>query len=172
MPADYESYRDSLWRKRHENTGAWLFNHKSFRAWSHKNCTSTLWISGTPGCGKSILSAYLTKALFSGYTKSDSHQIVYFFFDNRDERLRTGNAVLTNLLAQLLKQTPGMIAHFAVESEYVIQKEKTSWTFSTLWRVFERIMNDDTVKNYFLIIDALGILSHPSVDMRGLQRVP
>lgn len=80
--------------------------------------------------------------------------------------------MLTNLLAQLLKQTPGMIAHFAVESEYVIQKEKTSWTFSTLWRVFERIMNDDTVKNYFLIIDALGILSHPSVDMRGLQRVP
>ncbi|KAF8534915.1 hypothetical protein BDD12DRAFT_940572 [Trichophaea hybrida] len=63
--------------------------------------------------------------------------------------------LLSNLLAQLLKQTPEMIVHFAAESEYAMQKEKTSWTFEMLWRVFERIMNDDTIKGCFLIIDAL-----------------
>ncbi|KAF8244552.1 hypothetical protein K440DRAFT_609225 [Wilcoxina mikolae CBS 423.85] len=155
MPADCESYRDRIWQRRHENTGAWILDNTSFQAWRQDDCTPTLWIHGSPGCGKTVLSTYVIQALDSGSTQANSHQVFYFFCDGRDERLRTGNAVLANLLAQFIKQTPEMIVHFAAESEYAMRKEKTSWTFEMLWRVFERIMNDDTIKNCFLIIDAL-----------------
>jgi len=62
-----------------------------------------------------------------------------------------------NLLTQLLKQVPDVIAHFLVEHEYTTDKEKTVWTFAMLWRVFERIINDPHRGHVYILIDALGI---------------
>jgi len=83
--------------------------------------------------------------------------VAYFFCDDKDERLRTGFAVLLNLLAQLLKQDAGVLKHFCAESAYAVNKERTSWNFGMLWRVFDRIVKDDTAKPMCVIIDALGM---------------
>ena len=83
--------------------------------------------------------------------------MAYFFCDDKNERLRTETAVLLNLLAQLLKQDPGVLIHFFDESEYDTHKERTSWNFGMLWRVFDRIVKDDKCRPMCVIIDALGM---------------
>ena len=85
--------------------------------------------------------------------------MVYFFCDDKDERLNTADAILVNLLAQLLKYIPD-VGHFSVEQAYAINKEKTSWEFDMLWRVFERIINDANTGHMRILIDALGINSY------------
>jgi hypothetical protein len=85
--------------------------------------------------------------------------MAYFFCDDKDERLRTESAVLLNLLSQLLKQDPHVLVHFLAESEYDVHKERTSWNFGMLWRVFDRIVRDDGARAICVIIDALGMLS-------------
>ena len=83
--------------------------------------------------------------------------MAYFFCDDKDERLRTAHAILVNLLAQLLIHVPDCIVHFLAEPDYAMNKKKTSWSFGMLWRVFERIINDDHRGEIYILIDAFGI---------------
>jgi len=156
-PSDYESYRDALWQRRHENTCTWILDDLRYRKWAEEDSLAILWISGDPGCGKSVLSSFLTKEITRG--KTNQLCIAYFFCDDKDERLRTAHAILVNVLTQLLEQIPSTIMHFLAEPEYITNKEKTSWTFGMLWRVFERIINDTHRGHVYILVDALGI--HP-----------
>jgi hypothetical protein len=106
---------------------------------------------------KELLSSCCNENIFGG-----NYSVAYFFCDDKDERLRTEFAVLLNLLAQLLKQDPGVLIHFSAESEYAVNKERTSWNFGMLWRVFDRIVKDDKARPICVIIDALGMPSWSS----------
>jgi Cdc6-like AAA superfamily ATPase len=156
-PSDYESYREELWLRRHENTCTWVLDDRRYKAWAEKDSPNILWISGGPGCGKSVLSSFLTKNVTRG--KSNQLFMVYFFCDDKDERVRTAHAILANLLAQLLIQVPDIMEHFLAESEFLTKKAKVSWSFSMLWRVFERIINDPHRGQVYILIDALGMYS-------------
>lgn len=156
-PSDYQSYRDDIWLRRHENTCTWILNDQRYRLWAEKGGQAILWISGDPGCGKSVLSSFLTKDITRGITNQVC--MAYFFCDDKDERLRSAHSILVNLLAQLLDHVPDINKHFLAEPEYATNTEKTSWTFGMLWRVFERIMNDAHCGQVYILIDALGI--HP-----------
>jgi hypothetical protein len=157
----YESYRDKKFRKRHEGTCPWIFSHRNYRRWLENDDHQILWIQGGPGFGKSVLSAVLTKELIS-----DQHvcfdqecSIAYFFCDDKDDRLKTSLALLTNVLAQLLRQDQDALSHFSNEPVYTIKKAETVWTIEMLWRVFKRIINDEKLRPMFVIIDALGMFS-------------
>jgi len=152
-PSDYETYRDELRLRRQEGTCTWLLNDNRYKEWNDVDGQAIIWIRGDPGCGKSVLSSFLTEEVIRG---SNQLSLAYFFCDDKDERLRTADAILVNILAQLLKYIPDAIVHFSTEQGYAIYKEKTIWTFGMLWRVFERIINDANTGNVCIIIDALG----------------
>jgi len=160
-PSDYESYRDDLLLRKHKNTCTWLLDDKNYRDWSEAQGQAILWISGDPGCGKSILLSFLTTEII----RDKGHQLylAYFFCDEKDERLRTAHAILINLLTQLLTQVPDVIVHFSAEIEFNAREEKTSWSFGMLWRVFKRIINDASIGNVYILIDALGIQSYSNM---------
>jgi len=149
-PFDCETYRDNLFLKRHQNTCTWIFADECFRDYIENDHNRVLWIHGGPGCGKSVLSSVLSKELLCCNENifGGNYSVAYFFYDDKDERLRTESAVLLNLLAQLLKQDPGVLIHFSAESEYVVHKKRTSWNFGMLWRVFDRIVRDDNVERH------------------------
>jgi hypothetical protein len=157
---DVESYRDEIFLKRYEDTCAWIFSEKTYQDWVETN--GVLWIRGGPGCGKSVLSSFLSKEL-SGNLSSNSGKaflVAYFFCDDKDDRLRTADAILANILAQVLKQAPKALVHFSTEPQYAVNKGKMSWNLGMLWRVFDRIVKDHNIGSICLIIDALGTLHY------------
>ncbi|KAF8252056.1 hypothetical protein K440DRAFT_504999, partial [Wilcoxina mikolae CBS 423.85] len=101
-PSDYESFRDELLLRRHEGTCKWILEDPRYRTWARTDVDgqsqSILWISGDPGCGKSVLSSFLTKEIIRGKVASGHRSMAYFFCDDKDERLRTAHAVLANIL--------------------------------------------------------------------------
>lgn len=82
--------------------------------------------------------------------------VAYFFRHDKDERLRTADAILVDLLDQLLEQLPGVLDHFSA----VLKKkysERPSWNYSMLSQVFKRVITDANAGRVYLLIDALGI---------------
>lgn len=158
--SNYEDYRDQLWYKRHGNTCSWLLQDKRFEMWKIDENRTVLWIDGDPGCGKSVMSSFLSKELeilCRTGLKSTHHSSAYFFCDDKDDRLRTACSVLANWLTQLLLQLPSIIAHFSAEPKFKTQKGTTSWTYDMLWRVFQRIVSDSGAGKIYLLVDALGM---------------
>jgi hypothetical protein len=157
---DYELHRDKHLRKRHGGTCTWIVSHKNYRFWLENDDRLILWIHGGPGFGKTVLSAVLSKELISDrHTIFDQEcSVAYFFYDDKDDRLKKSVPLLTNVLAQLLRQDPDAHIHFSKEPAYATNKEKTVWATGMLWRVFSRIVNDRNLKPMVLVIDALGMI--------------
>ncbi|KAF8535670.1 hypothetical protein BDD12DRAFT_983186 [Trichophaea hybrida] len=128
----HQDYRDELFRKRHEGTFEWLLKDEQYRKWLQDDTLNVLWISGTPGCGKSVLSAFLSERLANKTGNVDQRQPVvgYFFCRHDNDDLRTETAILRYLLAQLLDEAPQLFEHFL--PEFSPLKGKTNWTFPRL----------------------------------------
>lgn len=88
-----------------------FFSNQNYRCWLENEDRQVLWIHGRPGFGKTVLSAVLSKELISDQHTSFDREcsVVYFFFDDKDDRLSTSHSLLTNLLAQLLRQDPNTL---------------------------------------------------------------
>ncbi|MCJ1434912.1 hypothetical protein MMC27_004282 [Xylographa pallens] len=101
---DVDFYRHLL--SREPKTCHWLLSHDIFRAWAAEQFSSNLWIKGIPGCGKSVLAAFLAQSLYEG--KMTCPPII-FFCDAKDEEKMTASSVFRNLLIQMSE------AEFAVQ---------------------------------------------------------
>ena len=150
-------------QKRYENTCNWILSHNDFISWEKGDGKAVLWIDGGPGCGKSVLSAFMAKELHLS-AHGNQRSVVYFFCDDKDDRLRTARAILANWLAQLLWQTPDFLAHFPEESRE--KPGQTVWTFGMLWRVFRRVIQNARGP-VCLLVDALGIFSRTVCTKNG-----
>lgn len=81
--------------------------------------------------------------------------VAFFFRDDKDDRLRTANAILVAILVQILQRQPEALVHFEPERK---NGRFGQWNLHMLWRVFERIVRDNRIKRLCLVIDALGML--------------
>jgi dephospho-CoA kinase len=65
------------------------------------------WVIGGPGFGKSVLSSALSKWFLHAHPSLQRDILVaYFFCDDKNEQLKTSEAILRNLLQQILHQRP------------------------------------------------------------------
>jgi hypothetical protein len=146
-------------KKRFGQTCRWIFEDHYYRQWVDNDDFPVLWISGGPGFGKSVLSSVISERLECGRSifSENNYSVAYFFCDDKDDRLGSAHAILANVLGQLLKQDPELIKYFTQESEYFSEREKTDWSPEMLKRMFDRILQNDSPRKIFLVIDALGI---------------
>ncbi|KAI5848045.1 hypothetical protein BZA05DRAFT_340680, partial [Tricharina praecox] len=152
--------RDEILFTRHRDTCGWLTADKRYKNWARNDGKTVLWIRGDPGCGKSVLAAFLSAHLAienAAETFGKQYVVAYFFCNDKDERLRTPHAILASLLAQILWQEQDSFVHFSTESQYVMHRGLTVWDFPMLLRVLGRILKDDHIRPLCLLIDALGM---------------
>jgi len=89
---------------------SWIFRHPRFVDWlQNPGSTSdnTLWLSATAGFGKSVLAAYLTKALKDKFPTSP---VTYFFCKEKSD-LSEGHQIVLTILKQLSAYSSGVSAH-------------------------------------------------------------
>jgi hypothetical protein len=156
---DCKTYRDVQLSKQDGTSYSWLFSDDHYKRWLENGDRPILWVQERLGIGKTVLSSILTEKILNETNISfgKDHLVTYFFFDDKDEHLRTSDAVLSNLLAQLLSQDLNTLVHFTEEESYKIDLEKTEWNLGMLWRVLIRILKDEKIKPVIMIIDALGM---------------
>ncbi|KAH8667894.1 hypothetical protein BGZ61DRAFT_498355 [Ilyonectria robusta] len=89
-------------RKRHSETGKWLFQTPEFDRWINGTGSPILWYSGKIGSGKTILTASVIDHILT--TKRASDVFVLFFFPRFDEMesLRA-ETILRSIVRQVLE---------------------------------------------------------------------
>lgn len=148
---DYSAFRNHKVDEPTPGTFRWIWENDLARSWLEKDESSTLWIRGSPGQGKTVLSKFLLNALEN---QKPSHgtdsKIIYFFFYDQDERLRTGPAALRSLIKQLLSVAD--LFHHVV---HVIDINSPEDLEDTLGDILERMLQDPALGRVYCILDAL-----------------
>ena len=103
--------------------------------------------------GKAMISSYLVDEIHHLATRSSQMTIAYYFCDDKDEKRRTGTAILRGLLLQVLRQRPILLQ--LIQLEYDEAGDNLFNNFHTLWRVFTRVLDDERAGNIHWLIDAV-----------------
>lgn len=137
---------------REPGTCEWIPRHAQFEAWLTAEASAILWLSGDPGCGKSVAASFLVD--FLEYSQPSS-LTTYFFF--KDDSVRQASAVsaLCAVLHQIFTN-PGRES--LVEHGMQTYRANGSGTFTQmvcLWDTLSSVLSDRQCGTVFLILDAM-----------------
>ncbi|KAI4866091.1 ankyrin repeat-containing domain protein [Hypoxylon rubiginosum] len=112
---------NELRRKRAKDTGSWLLNSNSFRMW-HDSESSSFWLHGIPGCGKSVLSSTVIEHVrHHDSSRERDVALAYYHFDFSDEVISRPDLMLRSLISQLSSwngEPPGALEKCAADHFY------------------------------------------------------
>lgn len=156
---DYLGFRTRRVEEAAGNTFAWFLDQKEFVSWRSGEESSVLWIRGSPGKGRTVLS----KLLLSHLEKNSPSQspesqntvsVIYFFFYGQDPKLRTVSSLIRSLIHQLLK-----VASNADIFKHILPKHKKNEGLldsnEELWIIFRNVISDPIFGTIYCVIDAL-----------------
>ncbi|RSL61015.1 hypothetical protein CEP54_006493 [Fusarium duplospermum] len=131
-----------------EGTSEWFTSHPRFHLWRHSESCSLLWVTGEPGCGKSVLSRYLADEVLRNLS------LCYFFFSADVEGQNTAEDALCCILRQLLEQRPQLL------SDHIFQLleddgDRIRGSIRRLWRILISAASKNTASQIVCILDGL-----------------
>ncbi|RYP71616.1 hypothetical protein DL769_004656 [Monosporascus sp. CRB-8-3] len=97
-------------RRHHSSSGDWIFDHPLFKEWADITIArnSTLYLNGSPGSGKTILTSRVVGHLeqLKSHNSAQGHEfsVIYFYFNHMQPDKRTLTGLLLALLSQLVHQ--------------------------------------------------------------------
>ncbi|KAK1252195.1 hypothetical protein MKX08_003382 [Trichoderma sp. CBMAI-0020] len=104
---DSEAFRNDKVGDRTPGTLNWFLRNDLYRDWESADSSSSLWIQGSPGQGKTMLAKFILDTLEESVPSSEiPSAVIYFFFYDQDESYRTSGAAMRSLIKQLLNLAP------------------------------------------------------------------
>ncbi|KAL9095058.1 MAG: hypothetical protein Q9165_002660 [Trypethelium subeluteriae] len=88
---------------RQADTGLWFQNSDQFIEWK-TNPSSSIWLHGIPGCGKTILSSTIISTVVQQCENDPGKVAAYFYFDFADLQKQKSELMVKSLVTQLLHQ--------------------------------------------------------------------
>src|SRR5436190_3310560 len=100
---DYAAFRKYQVEDPAAGTFSWFREEDLVCRWLSEERSSMLWVRGSPGQGKTVLSKFLLDHLEKRPALNGGNaKVIYFFFYHQDEYLRTASSALRSLIKQLL----------------------------------------------------------------------
>jgi hypothetical protein len=131
-------------------TCQWIRGHDLFVSWLEKGTNALLWLTGHPGCGKTMLSYSLAQYFDDACNKS--RNVLIYLCQNKN-RQTDARAVLIGLILQIIHRHRSLVRY--IRSAFEKQGSSIIQSFASLWRIFLRITMDPKSGPLYVILDAL-----------------
>ena len=146
---DPSSNLESARSKRHQDTGLWLLNSKSFVDWKKTAC-SFLWLYGKAGSGKTVLSSTAIHSLLD--ERVEKINVAYYYFDFQDRSKQIVQSLLNSIITQLFDRNSRTLK--VIEDFYnAYSRGRTKPTLQASKSAIRQLL--DTAGSVYLVIDAL-----------------
>lgn len=101
-PPDPSTNYNAASAKHLDGTGSWFMKSEEFLSWRTTPGPRALWLYGSPGCGKTILSYAVINELRTAIESSTiKGTILYYFFDFNDIEKQSPDNMIHSLILQL-----------------------------------------------------------------------
>ena len=132
----------------------WILDNADFQRWHNDQQSRLLWIKGDPGKGKTMLLCGIINELDRSMPKTGL--LSYFFCQADDSHINNPTAVLRGLIYMLVRQQPSLILYIRKKYDHAgkrLFEDANNWV--ALVEIFADILQDQSLNNSYLIIDAL-----------------
>ncbi|KAL1988197.1 hypothetical protein VTN96DRAFT_727 [Rasamsonia emersonii] len=113
-------------------TCEWIRENELYRSWLDSG-TQLLWITGSPGKGKTMLSLFLTEELERRTQGMENSELIFHFCRHQDEKRGTAVAILRGLLYH-----PNQNCHEASQSHR---------TCVSIFRIYRKNQSDNLISS-------------------------
>ncbi|KAI1264390.1 hypothetical protein F5Y18DRAFT_417729 [Xylariaceae sp. FL1019] len=146
-PPDPSTNYNNALKSRHPGSGKWLLKHPAYLGWESER-NSFLWLTGIPGCGKTVLSSTIIEHLM----KEGASNILYFYFDFNDKNKQEFDKMLRSLANQIYNSCRD--ARKQLDTLYTSHAQGSQQpTSDLLHATLSRMMQQ--AENVHIILDAL-----------------
>jgi ankyrin repeat protein len=135
----------------HDGTCQWVLNIPEYKRW-YNTASTTLYIVGNPGVGKTVLSKFLLGALEQA--EKSKERTIYFFCNRRNKSHTTAVSILRSLIHQCVMLTRSIWGTH-VKPKYDGYGENLCESFGNLRDIFAAIMSDSQSGDWYCVLDAL-----------------
>ncbi|KAL8946283.1 MAG: hypothetical protein Q9222_007299 [Ikaeria aurantiellina] len=101
-PLNFNQSHKEILARHCEGTGDWLFQSAEFNEWASGK-SKTLWCTGIPGAGKSVLAALIQDHLQRKFKTDPQVRVVGIYLDIRKEETYTSENILAGIWSQLVQ---------------------------------------------------------------------
>ncbi|KAH9877542.1 hypothetical protein IAQ61_002909 [Plenodomus lingam] len=136
-----------------QGTCSWILDNPAYQSWIAAKESRVLWITGEPGCGKTMLSAYLAEHLRLHRADPNTPQVFLFICDDKVTSQRDAAAILRGILYQILQQHRKLIKH--VKKRFEMEGPSLANSFPALWELFLKLVANTTSGPVGVIVDAI-----------------
>lgn len=152
---DVDNYRANL-SAPVDGTCQWLLANSQYRTWIASEGRALLWITGYPGSGKIILSAFVTDHLEGKCPSSWQEVLVCSFFGVEEmENQNDANAILRSVIAQILVRRTHLVKYVKNELGRSRDGHDLLISYNRLWKVFTDLACDAGLGPVNIILDSL-----------------
>jgi len=137
--------------RRQKGTGRWLLESDEFLKWRVET-KQTLFCTGMPGAGKTVLTSTVVNDLSTMFRNDDSVGIAYLYCEFNRQNDQKAIDLLLSLLRQLIQRRPPVPENLKSLYEQH-SKDDTKPSFGEVSQILEFIVH--TYSRAFIIIDAL-----------------
>jgi hypothetical protein len=159
-PLSFEGKQRQLFERRQPGTGEWLVQHETFQKWKASS-GSTLWCSGIPGAGKTIMASIVIDTL-QKETKGvvDTVPIAFIYADYQSYRQQSSVNLVSAITRQLATQNPAILnAAFSAYQERTAQSQHDEVPNLDMAAHLEILRQGLThVNRCFVVVDAVDEL--------------
>ncbi|KAH0535997.1 hypothetical protein FGG08_007114, partial [Glutinoglossum americanum] len=150
-PIDYGPQQSDFIKRRQEGTGTWLLHANKFNTWLDQR-NKTLFCSGIPGAGKTILTSIVVDHLCSKYKTDFSVGIAYLYCNFRQQQQQKPEDLLSSLLKQLVQKQVSVPE--SVKTLYECHnRERTRPSFNQILEALKSVTAQ--YSRVLIIVDAL-----------------
>ncbi|PVI01519.1 hypothetical protein DM02DRAFT_591000 [Periconia macrospinosa] len=137
-----------------EGSYRWVLENSEFQKWRNSDEERFLWVKGDSGKGKTMLLCGIIDELTRSLASTEL--LAYFFCQATDSRINNAVSILRGLLYVLVDRKPSLVAHIRKKYDRAgsdFFENSNAWL--TLSEIFSDVMDDPSLDNTYLIIDAL-----------------
>ena len=153
----------------------WLLQEQTYQYWvEQSNASQILWVSGSEGTGKTMLSLWLTRQLERQY---DRNALVLFWFcDGDDDERNSAVGMLRGLIYQMVRdrdfdttnripkeierEKKDILALREIVLKQYREKKDKMFVLDTLWKVFQTMIKAVSHESVVIVLDGAEKCGH------------
>ncbi|KAG6876570.1 hypothetical protein C0993_002259 [Termitomyces sp. T159_Od127] len=137
---DYEAEFRAADDRRYEGTCDWIKKKQAFVEWTSTAYTPSLFVHGTPGSGKTVLSSWVVRS-----RATEDELVLYHFFKDMDTLKRSPLSAIRSLVDQLFDQLRSADHSLLPKLESMLDdasQHSRHVHFDDLWHIFSKFLMD------------------------------